>query len=68
MKKRIKISFDSLFLEIIIPGASALDELPRKKKKKLKKIIAKKLIEIAVNEALRDDAFDRLKSLQNQNC
>ena len=37
MKKRIKISFESELLEILIPGASALDELPRKKKKRLKK-------------------------------
>ena len=65
MKKRVKISFESELLEILIPGASALDELPRKKKKKLKKLIAKKLIEIAVNETLRNDAFDRLKDLPN---
>jgi hypothetical protein len=65
MKKRVKISFESKLLEIIIPGASDLDELPRKKKKRLKKLIAKKLIEIAVNEALRNDAFDRLKDLSN---
>lgn len=65
MKKRVKISFESELLEILIPGASALDELPRKKKKKLKKLIAKKLIDIAVNEALRNDAFDKLKALPN---
>ena len=65
MKKRIKISFESELLEILIPGASALDELPRKKKKRLKKLIAKKLIEIAANEILRNDAFDKLKDLHN---
>lgn len=65
MKKRVKISFESELLEILIPGASALDELPRKKKKKLKKLIAKKLIDIAINEALRNDAFDKLKALPN---
>jgi hypothetical protein len=65
MKHRVKISFDCEILDIIIPGSSELGYLPRKKKKKLKKLIAKKLIEIATNEILRNDAFDRLKGLSN---
>jgi hypothetical protein len=57
---KIKISFDCQLLEIIIPGASALEYLPRKKKKKLKKYVAKKIMEIALDEALRKSAFDKL--------
>jgi hypothetical protein len=57
MKHKVKISFDCELLEIIIPGSSVLGYLPRKKKKKL--------IEIATNEILRNDAFDRLKGLSN---
>ena len=61
MKKRVKIFLDNEILEIIIPGASLLEGLPRKKKKRLKKFISKKIMEIALNEALRNDAFDKLK-------
>ena len=62
MKKRIKISFNSDFLEIIIPGAKELKTLPRKQKKKLKKYIAKRLIQIAVDEALKKDSLSKIKS------
>ena len=61
MKKKIKISFDCELLEIIIPGSSDLETLPRKKKKKLKKYVAKKMMEIALDEALRIEAFDKLE-------
>jgi hypothetical protein len=60
MKKKIKIVFDADILDIIIPGASDLDGLPRKKKKKLKKYVAKKIMEIALDEALRKTAFEKL--------
>ena len=61
MKKRIKIEFDSRLLEIIVPGANQLDYLPRKKKKKLKKFVSKKIMEIALDETLTKLAFDKLK-------
>ena len=60
MKRKIKITFDAELLEIIIPGAGDLEILPRKKKKKLKKYVAKKIMEIALDEALRKSAFDKL--------
>jgi hypothetical protein len=40
MKKKHKIQFDCHQLEIIIPGASKLEVLPRKQKKALKKKIS----------------------------
>lgn len=58
MKKRVKIKFEASLLEIIIPGAYMLDFLPRKKKKKLKKFVAERLIEIANDEALRIVAME----------
>lgn len=64
MKKKIKIVFDADVLEIIIPGASDLEGLPRKKKKKLKKYVAKKIMEIALDEALRIEAFDKIDKLK----
>ena len=64
MKKKIKIVFDADVLEIIIPGASDLEGLPRKRKKKLKKYVAKKIMEIALDEALRIEAFDKIDKLK----
>ena len=58
MKKRVKIKFEASLLDIIIPGAYMLDFLPRKKKKKLKKFVAERLIEIANDEALRIVAME----------
>jgi hypothetical protein len=58
MKKTVKIKFEVSMLEIIIPGAYMLDFLPRKKKKKLKKFVAERLIEIANDEALRIVAME----------
>jgi hypothetical protein len=54
---KIKISFDCQLLEIIIPGAYMLDFLPRKRKKKLKKFVANRIIEIAMDEALVMEAM-----------
>ncbi len=54
---KIKISFDCQLLEIIIPGAYMLDFLPRKRKKKLKKFVANRIIEIANDEVLRMEAM-----------
>jgi hypothetical protein len=54
---KIKISFDCQLLEIIIPGAYMLDFLPRKRKKKLKKFVANRIIEIAMDEALAMEAM-----------
>ena len=60
MKKTVKIKFEASMLEIIIPGAYMVDFLPRKRKKKLKKYVAKKIMEIALDEALRITAFGKL--------
>jgi hypothetical protein len=61
MKKTVKIKFEAATLEIIIPGAYLLDFLPRKRKKKLKKIVAQKLIEIAMDEALSMEAMIKVE-------
>ena len=57
MKKTVKIKFEASMLEIIIPGAYMLDFLPRKRKKKLKKFVANRIIEIANDEVLRMEAM-----------
>ena len=44
VKKSHKIQVDCSMLEFIIPGASELEFLPRKKKKALKKKIAKGIL------------------------
>ena len=56
MKKTVKIKFEAAQLEIIIPGAYMIDFLPRKRKKKLKKFVANRIIEIANDEVLRMEA------------
>ena len=56
MKKTVKIKFEASQLEIIIPGAYMIDFLPRKRKKKLKKFVANRIIEIANDEVLRMEA------------
>ncbi len=57
MKKTVKIKFEAAQLEIIIPGAYMLDFLPRKRKKKLKKFVANRIMEIANDEVLRMEAM-----------
>ena len=57
MKKTVKIKFEASMLEIIIPGAYMLDFLPRKRKKKLKKFVANRIIEIANDEVLTMEAM-----------
>lgn len=65
MKKRLKISLDTHLLNVIIPGAYMLDFLPRKRKKALKKFVAKRLIEIAEDEILVGEVFRKLELAKN---
>jgi hypothetical protein len=62
MKKKIKVQFDTKIIEAIYPGAKALDYLPRKKKKALKKKVAQTIIDIAGDEVLRLKLIDRLSN------
>lgn len=61
--KRIKVTLDTIVIETIVPGASALEYLPRKKKKSLKKKISNRLIEIAHDDSLREEAIAKLNEL-----
>ena len=62
MTKKIKICLPGFILEAIFPDAIGLDYLPRKKKKSLKKKIAKEISAIANDDTRKLDLINRLSA------